>query len=127
MIECCIIIPAGTDCIAKPHFKINWKPFSNAKPKVGVRNRNNTYNTQIIISCKISYSSSASIPLCSENGLKDSCIQLTQQRRPNRIEMEEAGLDQIQIRNKVSNTFPATDFSMVSAATSSKMSLSYHM
>ena len=32
LVECCII-PA-TDCIAKPHFKINWKQFSNAKPKV---------------------------------------------------------------------------------------------
>ena len=30
--------------------------------------------------------------------------------------MEEPGLDQIQIGNKVSNTFPAPDFSMVSTA-----------
>ena len=70
-----------------------------------------------MIFCKISYfsGSSASFSVCNENVLKDSCISLTQ-RRPNRIEMEEPGLDQIQIGNKVSNTFPAPDFSMVSRA-----------
>ena len=31
MVECCKIIPA-TDCIGKPHFKINRKQFSNANP-----------------------------------------------------------------------------------------------
>ena len=40
LVECCIF-PA-TDCIARPHFEIDWKQFWNAKPMVGVCNPHNT-------------------------------------------------------------------------------------
>ena len=48
MVECCKIIPA-TDCIGKPHFKINRKQFSNANPYIGVGvcNRHNNRHHHI--------------------------------------------------------------------------------